>query len=629
MRRIGFIVLAIAMGTAAPCMASVPPVDASLEKALALVDSEPEKARPLLAALLPNLPKGAARNQAAAKLCILTAVADATASLPIARQGLADARAGGDRKAESQLLRCEGYAQESLGNQPQAAVSYAAAVAAAEASGDREALADALVSRGELRHFNGEYDGAIADLKRSYDLCVQLGLDGGQRYALNAMANLYADANVGEYDKAIGYYEELLARHEKAGREGEIATAHFNLGSTLERKGEFALALAHYRKARDIDHKRGDADSVAEEDRVIGAVLVKQGRAKAALPWIDRALAHFRRLDDADGTARVRLTRGIALRAAGQPEAALIELDASRAYFAPTGNQRFLVRIDEERARAYADQGQWQSAHAALAEQFKAQRELDRKLAEEGTSRLRVQFDAERTEQLNRVLQAENRRRGEALRAAERERSLQRMVILLGALLLALLLALAVRQLRKARRLRVLALTDELTGLPNRRNILAFLDEQVRAARRSGQPLSVVSFDIDHFKRINDTHGHDGGDRALKRVAALAGQSLRGSDRLGRVGGEEFLLVLPGTGAATAAEIAERSRRAIETGDFDAVAPGARVTISLGVSAWGDAKDEIDALMKRTDEALYRAKASGRNRVEVEQAATSTSSVAR
>ncbi|MFT3806313.1 diguanylate cyclase [Arenimonas sp.] len=621
MRAMMYMVLAFGIGSIGPVSATAgPSLQASLEKAMALADSDPESARPMLAALLPKLPQGGARNQAAAKLCILTAVVDAEASLPIAAEALAQVRTGADRKSESQLLRCQGYAEESLGKHAQAALRYAAAVAAAEASGDREALADALVSRGELRHFNGEYDGAIADLKRSYDLCVQLGLDGGQSYALNAMANLYADANVGEYDKAIGYYEELLARHRRAGSAGEIATAHFNLGSTLERKGEFGPALAQYRTAREIDLKRGDADSVAEEERVIGAVLVKQGKAGQALAWIDRALAHFRRLGDADGIARVRLTRGIALRAAGRSSEALADLEASRAHFLLLGNQRFMARIDEERALAHAHEGQWQAAYAALGDQFKAQRELDGKLAEERTSRLRVQFDAERTEQLNRVLQVENRRRGEALKAAERERGLQRMVILLGGLLLAVLMVLAVRQLLKVRRLRILALTDELTGLPNRRNILAFLAEQARAAERSGQPLSVVSFDIDHFKRINDTHGHDGGDRALKRVAALAGQALRSSDRLGRVGGEEFLLVLPGTGPATAAEIAERSRRMVEAGDFDAVAPGAQVTISLGVSAWSDAKDEIEALMKRVDEALYRAKESGRNRVVVEAA---------
>ena len=163
--------------------------------------------------------------------------------------------------------------------------------------------------------------------------------------------------------------------------------------------------------------------------------------------------------------------------------------------------------------------------------------------------------------------------------------------------------------------MRALALTDELTGLPNRRHILTFLDDQVRLARSSGQSWSVVSFDIDHFKQVNDQFGHDGGDRALTRVAALAGSTLRASDRVGRVGGEEFLMVLPDTGKAMAAEIAERTRRAIESANFDEVAIEMRTTISLGVSEWMPAGDDAETMTKRADVALYLAKKSGRNQV--------------
>jgi diguanylate cyclase (GGDEF)-like protein len=128
----------------------------------------------------------------------------------------------------------------------------------------------------------------------------------------------------------------------------------------------------------------------------------------------------------------------------------------------------------------------------------------------------------------------------------------------------------------------------------------------------------VVAFDIDHFKRINDTQGHDAGDRALRRVVALAGQAGRTSDRLGRIGGEEFVLVLPAAGGQVAAEIAERIRQHVETGSFDEAVPGLRVTVSLGVATWAGASQDAAALLKRADEALYRAKESGRNRVEVD-----------
>ena len=547
--------------------------------------------------------------------CIETAIGDPQVALPMAAAGLSDARARVDRKAEARFLRCEGYAREQLGDTGAAAARYSDAVAAAQLSGDDQVLADTLVSRGEMRHFNGEYGDAISDLTRAYEINEELGNASSTNYCLNAMANLYADANVGEYDKAIDYYQQTLERHRKAGKRGEMATALFNIGSTQERKGDFAAALAQYRRALEIDSTLDNGEGQAEEERVIGGVLVKLGRAAEALPHIARALAWFRGNNDPDGVARVRLTQGIALRAAGRATDALVDLDASRGYFLAENNERFLVRIAEERAKAFADLGQWQRAYEALGEQFAAQREIDKRLAEERTARLRVQFGTEQTEKQNSRLQQENQRRAQALKAAERERGLQQQVIVLGGLLLAILVGLAVRQVLRLRRLRILALTDELTGLPNRRNILAFLDEQADAAKRSGQPLGVVSFDIDHFKKVNDTFGHDGGDRALRRIAAVANTCLRESDRLGRIGGEEFLLVLPNTEQATAVEIAERLRKAIEVAPFDEVAPGTHIAVSLGVAAWASGHDTTSVLMKRADEALYRAKNTGRNRV--------------
>lgn len=575
----------------------------------------------LLAAMLPMPASAGATLEARSKACIEAALADAKAVLPVATAGAAAAQAAGDRNAESRFRRCEGYADESLGDDGAAFAAYGAAVAAAEAGGDPEALADALTGRGEQLHVSGEYDRAIADLKRAYDLYLAAGLKGSEDYVLNAMANLYADPNVGEYDKALGYYRELLAAHQRDGARGEVATATFNMGATLESMGDYDRALAEYHRALALYQALGDQASVAEAHRVIGATLAKQGHATRAIAWIDQALAWYRKGGDKDSIARTALTRGIALRGAGRPADALLDLDAARAYFGAAANQRFLVRIDEERAKAFADLGRWREAYAALRLQFDAQHALDTSLAREETSRLRVQFGTERTQQLNRVLQAENASRGAALVAAGRERRLQRLAILLGALSLGLLAILVVRQLRRLRRLRELAATDDLTGIANRRGVLAFLRERLRLAARAGSPLAVVAFDIDHFKRINDVHGHDAGDRALRRIAVLAAQAARASDRVGRIGGEEFLLVLPGGDDAVGMEIAERLRVLVAAEPFDDVAQGVRITISLGVASrsgtgsGAERADDADALVKRADVALYRAKQQGRNRV--------------
>jgi len=155
--------------------------------------------------------------------------------------------------------------------------------------------------------------------------------------------------------------------------------------------------------------------------------------------------------------------------------------------------------------------------------------------------------------------------------------------------------------------------TDMLTGLPNRRHTLGFLEKALTGARDHGAPLAVAIFDIDHFKRINDTYGHAMGDDVIRRVAQRANAVLREEDMLGRIGGEEFVCILQGTSAQAAEIVAERVRKAVETGTAtETELPSA--TISVGLAVY-DGEPDIEELLHRADKALYLAKRDGRNRL--------------
>ncbi|GAA0275715.1 diguanylate cyclase [Alteraurantiacibacter aestuarii] len=154
--------------------------------------------------------------------------------------------------------------------------------------------------------------------------------------------------------------------------------------------------------------------------------------------------------------------------------------------------------------------------------------------------------------------------------------------------------------------------TDPLTGLPNRRCTLNRLGRLVDNAHRGGSSLAVLMFDIDHFKAVNDGHGHRTGDEVLIRVAQLASCEVRGADLVGRIGGEEFVWLLPGVDQNRAGQLAERLRSAIETGSALGGLP--MVTVSIGISSLRPGED-ADAMLARADSALYRAKEGGRNRV--------------
>ena len=162
-----------------------------------------------------------------------------------------------------------------------------------------------------------------------------------------------------------------------------------------------------------------------------------------------------------------------------------------------------------------------------------------------------------------------------------------------------------------------LATTDALTGVWNRRHIMDLAGAELSRARRYGRPLSVLLFDLDYFKRVNDTHGHAAGDRALRAVVARARAALRATDSLGRWGGEEFLILLPETGLEEARLVAERVRSAIAAGPVDFDGAGIAISASIGVSAWQEGETSIEQALRRADAALYDAKNAGRNRTAV------------
>jgi two-component system, cell cycle response regulator len=188
--------------------------------------------------------------------------------------------------------------------------------------------------------------------------------------------------------------------------------------------------------------------------------------------------------------------------------------------------------------------------------------------------------------------------------------------------MLALQAAAALSRTRLLERAEKLATTDGLTGLLNRRTLQAQLTARMREAQRYRHPLSFLLIDIDHFKKVNDTHGHPAGDAVLRGVAAIAQDQARETDLVARYGGEEMALILPETEAAGAWVIADRLRAAVEAAQHPTDAGPLRCTVSVGVSTWmlsagaASADDEVAALIEGADKALYRAKRAGRNRVE-------------
>jgi diguanylate cyclase (GGDEF)-like protein len=168
-----------------------------------------------------------------------------------------------------------------------------------------------------------------------------------------------------------------------------------------------------------------------------------------------------------------------------------------------------------------------------------------------------------------------------------------------------------------ADRMRTLAVTDELTGVVNRRGFEEAAARALAVARRQGEPTCVALLDLDHFKAVNDTHGHFVGDGALKTVATALVEGVRAGDVVGRMGGEEFAVLLPATDLSWCAEIVERLRLKVEATSVEAARVPLRVTASFGVAPVTPDDQSIHEALKHADQALYAAKRAGRNRVRV------------
>ncbi len=158
--------------------------------------------------------------------------------------------------------------------------------------------------------------------------------------------------------------------------------------------------------------------------------------------------------------------------------------------------------------------------------------------------------------------------------------------------------------------------TDDLTGLYNMRAFSAILQRAFKQAVRHGHTLSIVMVDSDNLKHVNDTHGHDAGNRLLQHVVRCIREELRGSDVMARFGGDEFVLLLPETNRRGARELAERIRHSVETARFDVRGGDMNSTVSVGIASYPEDGGNLEIILDKADKAMYRAKQRGRNRVE-------------
>jgi diguanylate cyclase (GGDEF)-like protein len=571
------------------------------DAALALIANRPDpdlevQVRLLLCDYLVERDRAAAERQVASM------------SVPLPHVKRAALRAG--------VVRCQGKLQETSGNADHALALYEQAVNLATQQQDAEMLADALAARGYLRSAQGEFMLSLTDLRRAEELYERIADSARAVTALNSIAVLYS--RMGDNTQAIAMFKRALnaqraanLRREEAVTLAQLARTHENLRHWQEASQAFNASLEI---SRALNYARGEAQALLG----LATVTTAQGDAEAALVLLDEAAQAQLNAADSMLIAQIDLARGTALRRMERHAESLIVLQRAMPVFKRSGALAELTAAHGELAAVYGALGRWRAAFEQQLEAQTANDQLLKNQLDQRFTALKVEFDAANKEKENELLLRENQANVKALTAADQASKLQTVAIALAVALALLLGGVAWHQRRTKLRMRELALTDELTGVPNRRSVLARLEPLLQKDEVRACALLIV--DIDHFKSINDRHGHPTGDEALMRVATTLRESVREPAFIGRLGGEEFVVVLPDTNLMNAAEAGERLRVQVMSIDAARWMEGKSITVSIGVTVSRPGQDTPSDMLQRADAALYVAKNDGRNCVRTELA---------
>ncbi|HQR20288.1 MAG TPA: diguanylate cyclase [Burkholderiaceae bacterium] len=499
------------------------------------------------------------------------------------------------------IANCEGELYELANDTGRAAALYQEAVATAEKHGENELLGDALFLRGYLAGMQGSFAAGLADLQRAQALYEELKLPQQVRNAINGIASLYS--RVGDYQQARDYFETSLSIQREKGLTRDEVVTRYNLGRVLEKLKEWNAAEQSFnevlRLSRQIGYARGEAYAL----RGLAQVQNARGNHLDAIALLDRAARQQVATTDEMLRAQILLQRGIALRGLQRPQESIEILQSALDIVVKADSAGEVAATRAELARGLAATGDWRSAYEQhvlfqTANDALLQRQLDQRYASLTTAK-----DKE-----NALLQQQQTATMHALNQERRATRLQEAVIALVVVLAAVLATLTWRSRRTTQAMRTLAMTDELTGVPNRRQVLARL-EHVLA---TGQGCAVLIVDIDHFKSINDVHGHLVGDDILRAVSSALRGVAQAPTELGRLGGEEFLIVCPDSSEIAARRLAERLLAQVRSLNPGRHVPNSKVTISIGLTV-AVPGDTVAILLRRADEALYAAKAGGRD----------------
>ncbi|PKG76771.1 GGDEF domain-containing protein [Shewanella sp. GutCb] len=512
------------------------------------------------------------------------------------------------------LELCQAWFTEQNGDVELALKGYNKAVNDAYALEDLRLIADARSIRGYLNSYQGNFTQGLEDLITSQSLYQSLNLPAWVKFNLYEIATSYR--RFGDQKNAIRYYKKLEHSYitdkdfdAAIAVTVSIAIAEEELGNLQTAKKLFEQGYLYWKANKQELQQARVAVNMA-------GTLIKLGDFKKVNQYLNEAEPFILPTDEAFYSF-MHLFRAQTYLANGKLIQAHESLALARAAFKRVKNIRGLAELQLVESQIFLSQNNWQQAYRALNEYVKQHKELDLKRLSSYTTEMRTRFNVDQIEAENRHLIENQRLKEIEFAMLEQNKIQQGIIIFLGSFLIIIISFFAYKQSQKNKLLSELALTDHLTQLPNRRYIYTKAQRCFEEAKKTQTPLSVIIFDADHFKLINDNFGHEVGDHALVLLADTCREILSSEYPTARVGGEEFLIILPETDKAQAYKIAQNLIKTVCEANFCKFPRGFALTISAGVAGLSTTDDKLSLLLKKADDALYQAKSNGRNQVKM------------
>ena len=492
---------------------------------------------------------------------------------------------------------------------------FDAALDIARRHGDGRAEVYILQERAYSDSLDERFSPALDELLVAYRLAIQ----SEDPFLLGIVEETYGAVYgyLEDYAKSIEHYSTALELYRKLGYRTFIAEALYGLASTYRYQGNYDEALSHYLQFRDVFRDNESVHFKFLAEYGLGMTYAQSGDCPRSLEAIARAVA----LDGpADYKAELYKKQAGCLLSDGRVADARAAVERAREMYGRTpdlSGTSWELELQKIDAQVTAAEGRYRQAYAILGRFHEEYAKRQEATDAEQLAQLRAGLESRRKDMEIARMRERNEKDAIELHRQRQKMELQSYVSLLWIALVILALLFVLWQRRTARRFRELSLRDPLTRLYNRRHVFALLRELAGRSVPGKTELSVIVMDIDDFKRINDLYGHAAGDRVLRTLAEVSAGILRQSDTLARIGGEEFLIVLPREGRDETLVVAERIRAAVE----DARVPLSdgreiRFTVSLGVARYSPECVDAESLFTNADHALYAAKAAGKNRVE-------------